>query len=418
VLFLCAPLAAQLPSELTLDAAVERALARHGAVAGAAARIPGAEALVRQAGLAGNPTFILQMENWRFTGNPGFRPGHDLDLFAYLTQPFQINDKRARRIDAARQDSRLAEIELALTRWKVRQDVRRAFWTALAAQRQLELLAEAGRTFQKVIDYHRIRVEQGAMAEADLIKVRLEGERIALSENAAAADADRTRLELLRAMGETDLQSHFRLSGGDLPPAGASGQIGASALFDRARAKRHEVLLAKALVDRARAQLELQHAQVRPDATALFGYKRTAGFDTLLAGVSVPLPVFNRNQGHIAYSMSEVDRAQALLRAALAHVDAEVALALAGLRRRRAALAQMETGMLDRAEESWKIALAAYQEGGFDLLRMLDAQRARQDVQLLHSRAQADYRLAMLDLEAAVGEENLPIGEDLLRASR
>jgi len=80
-------------------------------------------------------------------------------------------------------------------------------------------------------------------------------------------------------------------------------------------------------------------------------------------------------------------------------------------------LAQMEKGMLERAEQSLRIALAAYQEGGTDLLRLLDAQRSRNEVQLLYTRTQMDYRISQVDLEYAVGEENLTLGEEVLGAN-
>ena len=241
------------------------------------------------------------------------------------------------------------------------------------------------------------------MAEADLIKVQVEGERLRLAERAGEADVERARLDLLRAMGEKDLRSRFRLAA-ETPAAPFTPPDGA-AVAERARARRPEILLARAAVDRARAQLGLQQSLSRPDWTVAFGYKRTAGYDTLLAGVSVPLPVLHRNQGSVVHATAEVDRAEAQLRAALALVDAEAATALVAVGRRQALLDQIQTGVLERADQSWRIALAAYQEGGIDLLRLLDAQRTRHDVQLLSARTQTEYHLSRTELETAVGEE-------------
>jgi cobalt-zinc-cadmium efflux system outer membrane protein len=404
-LLLCgAAAAADFPSELTLTQAVERALAGRAALQAASAAVTGAGGLVRQAGLRPNPSLNFQTENWRFTGSPGFQPGRELDIFAYLAQPIEAAGKRERRLAAARQETQVTELERQAVEWRIRQEVKRAFWTALGAERQLALVAENTRYFQQVIDYHRARVEQGAMAEADLIRVRLEGERLELAERAADADAERSRLDLLRSMGERDTTPRFRLAGGAAGnPAGPPGEL--AALLERARTHRVEILQARALVERARAQLGVQQALARPDWTVAFGYKRTAGYDTLLGGVSIPLPALNRNQGNIAHAMAEVDRSEALLRAALAQADAEVVTAFGALVRRQAMLEQLQKGVLDRAEQSWRIALAAYQESGIDLLRLLDAQRARHEVQLLQARAQTEYQLGRAELELAVGEE-------------
>jgi outer membrane protein TolC len=71
--------------------------------------------------------------------------------------------------------------------------------------------------------------------------------------------------------------------------------------------------------------------------------------------------------------------------------------------------------VLDQAEESFRISLAAYQEGGTDLLRLLDAQRARNETRLLQTQAEMAYRIGLVELEASVGEENLSISQELLR---
>ena len=129
----------------------------------------------------------------------------------------------------------------------------------------------------------------------------------------------------------------------------------------------------------------------------------------MLAGVSVPLPFFNRNLGGIAAAGAGVRLAEAQLRLAEAQVGADVAQAVDNLRRRRAILERVHQGMLDWAEESWRIALAAYQEGGLDLLRLLEAHRTRNEVSVRHTRAEMEYRIGWVDLETAVGVE-LPFG--------
>jgi len=76
----------------------------------------------------------------------------------------------------------------------------------------------------------------------------------------------------------------------------------------------------------------------------------------------------------------------------------------------------LQKGMVQRAEEFWRISLAAYQEGGADLLRLLDAQRVKNEAQLLLTTTQMEYRISMAELESVVGEENMVLSEELLRA--
>ena len=165
----------------------------------------------------------------------------------------------------------------------------------------------------------------------------------------------------------------------------------------------------------AQAKFTHEQAQSRPDWSAVWGYKRTSGFNTMLAGISIPLPFFDRNQGTVASSASELERAQELLRATLTQVETETAAAVAQLRRRYAMLQQVRDRVLDQAEESFRISLAAYQEGATDLLRLLDAQRARNETRLLQTQAEMAYRIGLMELEATVGEENLSVTQELLR---
>ena len=97
------------------------------------------------------------------------------------------------------------------------------------------------------------------------------------------------------------------------------------------------------------------------------------------------------------------------------HIDNDVAAALSKVRRRYALLKQTQSGILKRAEESFQIALAAYQEGATSLLRLLDAQQARNEIRLLRSQTEMEFELGLVELETSVGKENLSVGEELLR---
>jgi outer membrane protein, heavy metal efflux system len=361
--------------ELTLQAAVDAALSSHPALRAAAARIESAGALRTQAGLRPNPTATIQTENWRFTGTPSFSAGRDLDAFAYVTQTMESAGKREKRGAAAGCDVEVARSERAILEWRIRQDIRHAYARALQVRRELELLRESGNLFDQVIEYTRVRLENGVVAEADLIRVQLERERLIAQENATAVEADKALTNLLRAMGITDLSARFRLT--ELDPARTGGSLSDEpALRTTARRQRAEIAYSQAILERARAELELQRANSRPDWSVVFGYKRTAGYNAILGGVSVPIPVFDRKEGQIASAIAEVDRAGELLKVANLQVEGEVASALSSLRRRKALMDQVERGLFGRAEESWKIALAAYREGGTDLLQLLDASGA------------------------------------------
>jgi outer membrane protein TolC len=128
-----------------------------------------------------------------------------------------------------------------------------------------------------------------------------------------------------------------------------------------------------------------------------------------VGGFSIPLPVRDKNTGAIEEALAEVRRQEALLRATEARVRAEVAAAVEGVRRRSEMLRSMETGVLERARETSQIALAAYQEGGVELLDVLDAQRAQNEIGLFYAQLLFDYQLGWVELETAAGTQSLPL---------
>lgn len=406
-----AALAAQtLPSPLSEQAAVEIALARRNELAAAKHAIAVSAGAVSQAGLRQNPTLSIQSENWRFTGEPGFSAGRDLDIFAFVSQPIETGGKRHRRVELSRQGQITAEMAAKAAEFRIRQNVRQAYWRARAADAKRQLLVENRDHFERIVTFHQVRFENGAIAEADVIKVRLERERLSAAAETAAMEAERAQIDLLAEMGWDDLSVRATLADSGqgqhlVMPAAQPELPPASELAALAMKSRIEVELAMQAIERARAQTELARANATPNVTPYFGYKRTNQFNTLIGGVSVPLPFFDRNQGQIASHLAEADLAEAELRAVRARVSAEVVAAATAAARRAAIVLSIESGMLENARETARIALAAYREGGADLFRLLDAERAQKEIELLHTETLFQWKLSEIELDAAVGAD-------------
>jgi cobalt-zinc-cadmium efflux system outer membrane protein len=394
-LLLALPLGAQQP--LTLRDAVAQALAAHPSLRAGSARIQAAEGLRIQAGLRPDPRLYLQIENLRPGGNPPFSFSRDTDDFLYASRTFEIAGKRARRIDSATQAIRSAELERDVLARQIATRIASAYWTAAGAERVRDLLARSVETYDRIVQYHRDRVREGAAAEADLIRVQLEHDRVSLAVANAAQETSRARLTLFREMGLA--------ADSGVPLADALDQL---PVFDppaleSASAERPEVRLARQGIERARAHLRLQQSSAVPDPEILFGYKRTAGINTVLGGVQMNLPFGNRNQGQIAAAQAQVRAAEADAAATENAVRADIELALREWRAREAQITGAFRGLRERAQETSRIAQAAYREGGSDLLRLLDAERTRLEVEVLYSQTLADYQRSVINARAAVG---------------
>lgn len=382
---------------LTEQDAVAQALAARASLRAATERVRSAEALRRQAGLRPNPRLTLQSENVRFWGTPDFNYGELADTYAYVTHVLETGGKRARRVGEAGAAVEQAEAKRELERFQIGSRVKQAYWRAATARKLRDLLADNVAAFNQVVEYHRVRVREGAAAEADLIRVELEGQRLESDLISATLAADHTRIQLLREMGSAIFPEVEFVSAMEPNPDTAIPDL------NQALEKRLELRLLRADVARARAALEVAKAGAAPDVDVVFGYKRALIFNTLVSGVTVPLPLWNRNQGTIAAAEHDLRASEATLAAEQAALKSEVNAAWREFDVRRRHVLELFPALRARAEGSAKIALAAYREGGSDLLRLLDAERTRIEAQILYYRALGDYHLSRVALDVAAG---------------
>jgi len=394
---LVVPCRAQAP--LSLQEAIDKALVARASLKAEAARVSIAEGVRRQAGLLPNPEFQFQNENLR----PGQTYGRDVDTLAMINQPLDVLGKRKQRVALAGEGVLRAQAETELARWQVTQQVKMAYWTARGSQEVQRVLTTTVENFQKIIDYHAAQLSVGAIAEQDLLRVRLEGERLKISADLAVIEVNRSRLGLLKEMGQTDFSEVVLTE--KLEPDTPFMPLG----VEQALAQRIEIRVAQAALEQSRANARLQEVAARPDLNVTAGYKRTqlpdttTGVNTAIVSLRITLPTADKNQGNRMAADAEVRRQEQLLAAAEAEVRADYAGALQEYESRRAEFLSALQPLRQHAADIAGIAAAAYAEGGTDLLRLLDAERARLDAELAWARGMVDYRQSIVKLEAAEG---------------
>jgi cobalt-zinc-cadmium efflux system outer membrane protein len=183
--------------------------------------------------------------------------------------------------------------------------------------------------------------------------------------------------------------------------------LNAKALQDAAL-RRSNIKTIEARLEQARALLQVQRANAKPDVTASFGYKRNGGDNALYGALNIPLPIYSKNQGNIARAEAEVAMIEAELKFERAAVLAELTAARRTVEANERQIEALRAQFLRDADESQQVSLAAYREGATDLLHLIDAQRTRTQAQELYFQALADYQLAIHELERAAGIEQLP----------
>lgn len=389
----------------TLADAVSEALKGNAQLATADARVGVAAGLREQAGLGPNPRLTLQSENARAWGTPPFSYGRDADTLALLTHTFEAGGKRSRRVELGSANVRRSEIERELQRRQIVTRVSAAYWAAAGTARSRDLLGQEAAAFERVVQFHRDRVREGAAPEVDLLRIELERDRLLTAARTAGQDAERARISLFREMGKTEFPA--------VEFADALEQTYPLELIpvDQILSRRPEMLLARQAIEQAQANLRLQQANARTDPDVQIGYKRTAGltvtgpaaFNTIYASIQIPLALRNRNQGQIAAAVADIKANESSLAATAALVRAEVESATLDYQTRQKLLAETLRPMRERADDVYKIAEAAYREGGSDILRLLDAERTRIETQLAYVRTLAELQQSAVAVATAQG---------------
>ena len=156
-------------------------------------------------------------------------------------------------------------------------------------------------------------------------------------------------------------------------------------------------------IDEARASLQLQKASGRPDLEALAGDKRNLGDDTALVGLQSNLPLFDRNQGAVAAAVADNRAAEQDYVAVRQRLSAQLSISQREYDIEREQYLHTFKLLRDQAVEISDISRAAYNEGGLDLVRLLDAERVRIEAEVSWVQALESYHQSVVALEYAEG---------------
>jgi len=397
-------------SLLTLEALVNKVVATHPRVGAATEAVRAARGSSRTARSWTNPTLIYQVENTGFPG--GSTPvGLDREAATTATLPLEPIYQLRSRAAQAQAEVRAAEADLQSERRDVAVAAIDAFYETASAQVNVDAANETRMWLDSLVRYTRARVNEGAAAEVDLIRLEVEMDRAETDLALARVDLANGRALVAAFAGTTS----FRID----PAAIANSPPGISILPDIdaitaiALRRRSDVVAADARLAAARSGVSIERNAVFRQVGLTTGMKSTAGTRSFIMGFTLPVPLFDQNRG-------EIERADAQQRIAgferattEREVVAEVASAYAAVETLTAQLAKMNSGFLSRAEEARRIALGAYREGATPLRDVLDAARLLVEAREAYYRVVFARQKSVIDLNAAIGADLLtsPLGE-------
>ena len=392
------------------DDLVRRALAGNGELLAARLDIEKARARMRQAGLRPNPTIDFEHTTGRFTGASG--ENETSVGFALL---LEVGGKRKRRIQLAQAELEASEAEVADRERRLANEVRAAYAESLAALRELQITVNLNDIDQQTTRFVQARVNEGESAPIELNLLRVEVDRLR-SRRALVEGRLRASIVRLKSMVGMTAADSLRLREELTVPMLAAPPATLEAATDIALRTRPDLRLAKLTEEVAQAGLRLAGAEAVPEVTPFAKY--TVGrsvFDdtpvgvlvdrdkTLSFGVSIGIPVFNRNQGAKAEAALAIDQSRKRREFLEQVVRAEVQSAYARYEAAREALATYDQGVIGRSNENIRAIRAAYQIGEFKITELLTEQRRLVDSQREFTEALSEQYRALADLQSAMG---------------
>ncbi|WP_292977843.1 TolC family protein, partial [Nitrosomonas sp.] len=354
-------------SDLTLGQALQRVLQNNPELAAFSKEVVAYEGTKLQAGLLKNPEFSIGAESFDSSD-----PGIERFTTFRISQLIELGGKRSARVNVATLGQEIAGQAYAAKRLEVLARTANAFVDVLENQEQVKVMDDTLRLMQRAMNTVVKRVEAGKAPpiEATRSKVALSAATIELEQARRNLSAVRAKLALL--WGEAKPQ--FSQALGELE---AFVEIPG---FDQLVGRLEEnpaILQSIKNVAQHEAIVELQKANKIPDVTLGAGVQRYLGIDktTAVLDMSIPIPIFNRNQGN------ELEARQRLNKAMDEQMSVELQLRTEFVRNYESLLAAqneikvLHDEILPGAQNAFEITNRGYQLGKFSFLEMLDAQR-------------------------------------------
>ncbi len=372
-----APLAAQERNQLSLDEALSLSgvdQTREGAsanprIVGPQEDVAAAEASIAQARLSPNPEVSLEAEN--FGGSGAFAGLRSSEYTLSAGLPIELGGKRSARIAVARADLDLARLRGDLARSELGFQVRRRYVAAVGAEARVELAADILNRNRELVRIAQALVDAGREPPLRGLRARAAFAEAEAELKAAQADALAARF----ALGALWSQE-----GAPSVPAEFPSIEPPHSLVASYSGLETEIAEAECIV--AESEIAREQSLGVPDPTISAGVKRfeESNDNAFVVGVSIPLPLFNRNQGNVAAAQARARAAGAREAVALADYRQAVSEARARYLSAEAKASTLATESLPQAEEALRLAEIGYRNGKFPLLEVLAAADTRDSI--------------------------------------
>ncbi|MGL4463055.1 MAG: TolC family protein [Planctomycetia bacterium] len=386
---------------LSLSALIDLTLERNPRLAQVGWAVETARGRAIQAGLHPNPSLSVSGDELGDRTGPG-----GIWTAPHFQQEIVTADKLGLSKAAALKEVDQAALRAAAERYRLFTEVRQHYFETATLQRRAEIGTELVALAEKSVENAQRLLKAGLNSELDVVQLEVDLERYRADLDAADCALPAAFRRLAASVGVNDLP--FAKVVGDLEATLPDYDL------DRVRAYvlgiHPELRSAQVGVERARLVLKRAAVEPIPNVTVGAGYVRQNQnrSDDWVVAASLPVPLWNKNQGNIlaakaqvGEAASEVGRVQNDLVGRLASAHGVYAAAKQRAERYR-------TAVVPKAEQTYQLALKGRKGGEFEYLRVLQAQRALAEARLEHLRSLGEAWRAASDVAGLMLEDEWP----------
>ena len=398
---------AQAPTRISLDQAIDLAIAHNHALKATQTQIQQSQAQEITAALRPNPTLtadalFIPIEPQNFNSNI---IASVTEFDAGVSYLFERGGKRHRRIEAARDATAQTRYQVSDAERTLIFNTAQQFITAQLAESNLDLANQDLASFQQTVDIAKAQYQAGAISEGDLLKITVQLLQFQTDVSSAKVAKAQALANLREFLGFDAVLANYDVEG-DLSYQPL--QLNRDDLLLKALKNRPDLLAARQGVQAAESQYTLAKANGKVDVTGALTYTHVTDENTVGVTVSLPLPIFDKNQGEIARTRYARTAAQETAYAASDTVLTDVNSAYEAFLGNQEVVTLYTGGYLTQAKDSRDISEYAYHRGAASLLDFLDAERSYRATQLAYRQSLANYLITFEQLKEAVGSRTLP----------
>ncbi|MEP6903043.1 MAG: TolC family protein, partial [Actinomycetota bacterium] len=402
---------------LTIEKLIEFGATKRTDLQAARQKLIIAEGKLQQARFRPNPTLNGEYGTARVLG------GEDENALSVgVSQVFETGNKRNRRTAVAELELQQIIAEVSALERQLVVEIRTAYTNSLSAARQIDVLEKLIDADLEIVRVTEARLKEGDVAPLDVNLVKVEAARLKIQAIQARNDLETSLLQLKTLIGADITESIKLAPQAERPPR---LDLGLSELTALALKERADLQAARLGEELGTARIDLAKANAVPNVAGSITYSRTkriTDFPTsiggsvvnrdneLTFGVSVDIPIFNRNQGEIASATGEKVQAIRQREFLETSIKRDVAIAYRKYRTAAETLVIYSTQILPRSEENLTAVRSAYGFGEFSVFEVVNEQRRLTENVTGYNQALRDYYNALNELETALGTSIPPDG--------